>query len=488
MLFFIAFFACINAIAQTQIGIIKSPQWNLIASYDSKFGNTLELSNNSLAMIVGIPKEDFAILSLDHKLAQNWLTPLAGYPLTIGKFKSKILVIAASDRSFLKSFSGSYKAYLLDEKTGKVLSEKIIYDGNKDYIEEPDFYFAKDGSYFRMSIRLTSMKRKATIFAVSKSDKLYRTTQNFSIINYDADLNQKETVEPRMPEGDSWTISNGTDGSFFIATVDNKNAKVNIATYISSGADPLKVISIPIDVRKGGEIRSFKCIAGTKPFISYLAVVYENTAKEISLLISRLDFKDGSSKLSKEVFDSKHVKELQRSFVPVNNKLDDLQFTKIDFLGVKNLAEYGDKIMVSVAAAYVESSKYGTITFEGSLLMNIYDQELKGLYHQFIPRTYMSLDGEGSDIAYTLKNNTLRMIANVRSGSLSSVSSWYGEMDFVSGKMLKFTKVPDKEIKGGFYVHTPAVTWLDQSFILPYFDKQRIFRTTLDAQMQLLSY
>ena len=42
----------------------------------------------------------------------------------------------------------------------------------------------------------------------------------------------------------------------------------------------------------------------------------------------------------------------------------------------------------------------------------------------------MSLDGEGSKVAYALKDNTLRMIANLRSGGFSSVYSLYAEMDF----------------------------------------------------------
>jgi hypothetical protein len=488
MLLLTALLAYNVTFGQTQVGIIKDPEWKLIASYDSKFGNTLNLSDNSMAMIVSIPKIDFAIINIDHNLAQKWLTPLNGYPLAIGKFKNNILVIAASDRAFLKSFSGAYKAYLLEEKTGKILSEKVIYDGNKDFIEEPDFFFAQDGSYFRMSVRLTSMKRKVTVFAVSKSDKSYRSTQGFSIINYDANLNQREIVQPRMPAGDIWTLSNGTDGSLFIATVDNKGGTISAATYISSNTDPLKVVTIPFDLRKGKEVNSIMSTSGRKPFINYLAVVYENTEKDVTLLTSKIDFKDGTSKVAKEIFDKKHVKELEKSFIPVNKKFDDLQFSKIEFLGIKHIDEYGDKLLVGVSPSFVQSSKYGSVTFDGSLLMNIYDQDLKRQYHQFLPRTYMSLDGEGSKIAYSLKDNKLRMVANMRSGSFSSVSSLYGEMDFTTGKMFKTTKVPDKDIKGGFYVNTESVTWLDNSFILPYFDKQRVFRTTIDVQMQLLNY
>ncbi|WEK17689.1 MAG: hypothetical protein P0Y49_12870 [Candidatus Pedobacter colombiensis] len=484
----IAFFACNTTFGQSQIGIIKDPQWNLVAAYDSKFKNTINLSDNSLAMVVGVPKVDFAVVNIDCKLAQKWLTPLSGYPLTIGKFKNNILVVAASDKNFIKNFGGAYKAYLLEEKTGRVLSEKIIYEGNKDFIEEPDFFFATDGSYFRMSVRLTLMKRKTGILALYQSDKSYPQTQDFSIINYDGDLNQREIIHPRMPEGEQWTTSNGADGSLFIATVDNKGGKISAATYIANSADPLKIVTIPMDIRKGRVISSILSTASAKPFINYLAIVYENMDKETTLITAKIDFKDGTSKVTKDVFDSKRVKELRKTFVPVNKTFDDLKFAKIEFLGVKHITEYGDKLLVSVAPSFFQASNNVAVTFDGSLLMKIYDQEVKELYHQFIPRTYMSLDGEGSKIAYSLKGNVLRMVANMRTGSLSTTSSLFAEMDFTTGKMLSTSKIYNRDIKRGFYVNTESVTWLNESFILPYYDKQRVFRTTIDAQMQLLSY
>lgn len=487
-LLLIAFFTCFKSVGQTQVGLIKDPQWNLVNAYNNKFKNTINLSDNSLAMVVGIPKADFAVVSIDHQLNQKWLTPLNGYPLTIGKFKNNIMVVAASDKNFFKNFGGSYKAYLLEEKTGKVLSEKIIYEGNKDFIEDPDFFFANDGSYFRMSVRLTLMKRKTGIMAVYQSDKSYPKTQAFSIINYDANLNQREIIQPRMPEGEQWITSNGPDGSLFIATVDNRGGKISAATYISNSADPLKVVTIPIDIRKGKEINSILSTAGAKPFINYLAVVYENSDKEMTLISAKIDFKDGTSKLAKDVFDNKRIKELQKSFVPVNKAFDDLQFTKIEYLGVKHIIEYGDKLLVGVGPSFFQSSNNIAVTFDGSLLMKVYDQEMKEMYHQFIPRTYMSLDGEGSKVAFSLKGNTLRMVANMRNGSLSTLSSLFAEMDFTTGKMIKTNKIFDKEIKRGFYVNTESVTWLNESFILPYYDKPRIFKMTLDAQMQLLNY
>ena len=477
-----------NLFSQTQQAVIKDPSWKVVAMFDSRYGTTLSLPSNNVAMIISTEKSDFSIVDMNDKLAEQWNTPLKGYPLAMGKYKGKILVIAATEKTFFKTFTGSYKAYLLDEKTGKQLSEKIIYDGNPEFIEQPDFFFAPDGSYFRMTVRLTSMKRKGNILGFSPSDKNYRLTQGYSIINYDEQFNLKQRTEPAFPNGRSYTTSNGTDGSLFIAAVDDEGGVINASTYLSNSNSPLKTISVPLDLRKGSNVKSIFSIAGAKPLTNYLAIIYTNKDKETTLLTLKLNFADGSVLSEKEVFDGKHEKMLVKSFQPANKKFDDLQFSKLEFLGLTHMEEFGDRLLVSVSPSFFESNGKIAATFDGSVLINVYDEALKPVYHQFIPRTYMSVSGEGSKVSYQLNSNTLRMIANMRSGSFSGVSSLYAEMDFKTGQVLAINKIPDSDIKSGFYVNTESVSWLNGSCILPYFDKQRILRTTRDVQIQLVGY
>lgn len=481
-------FLTIQLFSQTQQAIMKDPAWTVLAGYDSKYGTSLSLPGNNTAMVVNIPNADFAVLNINDKLIEQWVSPLKGYPLAIGKYKEDILVIAASDKSFFKTFGGSYKAYLLDKITGKILMEKVIYEGNNDFIEQPDFFFGSDGSYFRMSVRLTAMKRKVYIFGVSTSDKAYRETQGLKIINFDKQFNQIQKITPVFPDGEAWTSSNGLDGGVFIAAVSRSSGVINAATYTSSDAQPLKTISIPLDLKKGSTVQSISSTAGAKPFINYLAVIYTDQNKETALLTIKINFASGTFESAKEAFDSQHVKMLNKSFQAVNNKFDNLQFSKIEFLAIKHIEEFGEHLLVSVSPVFTAGGYASSGRFDGSVLMNVYDPHLKQIYHQFIPRTYMSFIGEGSNMAYSLSSNTLRIIANMKTGPLSSVSSLYAEMDFNTGQMLKMSEIPGNDIKSGFYVNTESVSWLSGSYILPYFDKQRVLRTTKDVQLQVLSY
>lgn len=468
---------------QSQIGILKDPKWKAMSAYDSKYGTIAPLSNKTNAIIVDVPDQDFAIVNLAADLNEKWLIPLKGFPLAIGEFRGQVLVIAASDRSFSKSFVGPYIAYLLELKTGKVSAEKTIYEDSKEYLEDPEFFFAKDGSYFRMSTRLTGMKRKYKYAGVNKSDKEYGITQSFRVINFDSYLNEKERINPVMPEGDTWTVSSSDAGSFLITVFDKKTKKLNVATYISNVAEPLKTVSIPVDVHKSAGIYRIKTTVGQDPFINYISFTSMNPKKETTLFICKVDFKNGTFKIENEVFDEKHVKELRKSFVPLNKDYDNLEFYKLGLLSVKHIAEYDGKLLVSLSSSYAETVN---AAFDTSLLINVYDQQLKKLYHQFIPRKYMSQEGEGNDIAFSLKNNTMRMVANSKTGMFGFWTYLYIEMDFLTGKMLKINKIPAADIRAGSHIDTSSVLWYDDYFMLPYFGYRNMLSSKVSFQLQLL--
>jgi hypothetical protein len=474
-----------TAFTQSQVGILKDPKWKAMSAYDSKYGTIAQLSNKTNAIIADVPDQDFAIVNLDADLNEKWLSPLKGFPLAIGEFRGQVMVIAASDRSFSKSFVGPYIAYLLEMETGKAIVEKVIYEDSKAYLEDPEFFFAKDGSYFRMSTRLTGMKRKYKYAGVNKSDKEYGATQNFSVINFDDHLNEKERINPVMPDGDTWTVSN-SDASSFLITVFDKNAKkLHVATYVSSIAEPLKTVSIPVDLHNSSEIRGIRTAVGKDPFVNYVSFVYANAQKEMTLFACKVDFKDGTFKVEHEVFNDKYLKELRKTFVPFNKDYDDLEFYKTGFLSVKHIAEYEGKLLISLSSSYILIGK-GSAAFDTSVLLNVYDQDLKKLYHQFIPRRYMSQEGEGNEIAFSLKNNTMRMIANNKSGMFANWTYLYIEMDFSTGQILKINKIPAGDIKKGAHIDTPSVLWYDDYFMLPYFGFRTILSSKITVQLQLL--
>lgn len=482
------------ATAQNQIAILKKPEWNSISTYDSKYGTSLELTNNTSAMIVTVPKEDFAIVAVDEKLAQKWLTPLTGFPMAMGKLKNNIIVIASTERSYFKSNNNTFKAFTLDESTGKVLSEKIIYDGNKEFVEVPAFYFDKDGSYFKMSSRLTEMKRKLHVglpivaaFTVKNIEKRHRSTQNFSIINFDDQLNQKEIIDPIMPDGDTWSISFNKDGSFLITTVDKNLAKLNIATYISSNEKPLKTISIPFNLGKAGDYSPIKCNSGKQVLQNNIAFLYTNPNKDLELLVAKLNFNDGTFISTTEVLDKNHLKEISKSYVPVSKKLDEITINS-RYLQVKNIEEFGDKLLVGFASSYQIMYKNVITYYEGSIILNAYNTQLKQLYRQYIPRDYKIMNtNQGADISFSLKNQNLRMIANTNT-SASTIVAMYCEMDINSGQMIKTNLIEKDDLKNGYYANTNSISWNPKSITIPYFDTPGMLSNKVDIQLQQLTY
>ncbi|GGG96664.1 hypothetical protein [Pedobacter zeae] len=483
-----------NAFTQQQINVIKKPTWNIRASYDSKYGSKVDLSGNAIAMIVDVPNADFAVVTIDDKLSQKWITELSGFPMAIGKFKNNIMVIAATDHSYFKSFSNQFKAYLLEEKTGRLVSEKIIYDGSKDFVEMPEFFFSEDGAYFKMATRLTSLKRKVHIglpivgfFTALKMDKDFNESQSYTVIDFNDKLEQIQKMEPDMPDGDTWKASCGDDGSFIISTVDASKGKCNVAIYLSSSPSPLKTVSIPVDAFNQDDISSITFASSKKPLINYIGIFYKNANKERSTLIARIDFNNGTFTSIKEVFDKAHLKELQKSFVPANKKFDDLDFSDIKYLNIRNISEYNNTLLVTISPKYSVSSSRGSFTSEGSVLMNGYDAQMKPLYHQFLPRTYLSRGmGEASDLSFNQTENTLRILANQSDGG--SVATIYAEMDLGSGKINKISMIPKDDIKSSYYANTESISWLNNSFIIPFVERMGIFSKKVDLQLLQLKY
>lgn len=490
-----AFFA-IASFAQSQLQVLKKPQWNIISSSDSRYGTRLNLNDDNVAMIVNVPKADFAVVAIDNKLQQKWLVTLDGFPMAMGKFKGNILVVAATDYSYSKSFTNTFIGYLIEEKTGKVITKKNLYNGTSDYMEEPQFFFANDGSYFKMTVRLTAMKKKSrvnstllplvTYFSNLGTDKDFATTVDYNLIDFDSQLEQAQKTNPIMPLGETWDAYCAEDGTLLILTRDSKLAQCNLAFYTSGKREPLKTIMVPVDFYKKTRGGNVQFASSEAPLVYYFSLVYQNVNQDASLLVAKIDFRDNTTTIEKEIMDKAHTKELIKSFVVVNKKFDDIYFSSA-YLDVKSIKEYGSQVLVAVSPNYTVSYQRSSYNADESVLLNVYDQKLKQQYHQFIPRYYGSLKGEGSQIAFSLKGDLLRMVANQKRG-LGAVTTRYAEMDMKSGKILKLVELPKDDIRNQYYADTEAMWWQNSSFTLPFVERRGWFSDKVDMQFLQLSY
>jgi hypothetical protein len=67
-------------------------------------------------------KDNFELAAVDDKMQVLWRTTLTGYPLAAGKFKGHILAISADKFEWARrNVINPYTAFLVDEKTGKLL-------------------------------------------------------------------------------------------------------------------------------------------------------------------------------------------------------------------------------------------------------------------------------------------------------------------------------------------------------------------------------
>jgi len=104
-----------------------------------------------------------------------------------------------------------------------------------------------------------------------------------------------------------------------------------------------------------------------------------------------------------------------------------------------------------------------------------------------MPRTYASgTMGEGSELSFNQAENTLRILANQSDGG--SVATMYAEMDLKSGAISKINMIPKDDIKNSYYANTESISWLNNSFVIPFVERMGVFSKKVDLQLLQLKY
>ncbi len=440
--------------AQKQLKHIKDPEWNILND-----GTTppVSLSDGNVALALEITKGGHAVVSVDDQLVQKWATTVKGVPTRIGRLKGKFLVISSIRSENGKSFTRQIIGSFLDEISGKILDEKTLYTYTDIYYEDIDFFLSNDGSYLNISVRKTMMDKRKRIIDFKK-------TTGYRFIEFDDQLNQKQVSEPILLPGEILNSRCDKDGNLMVISNDVSGKAINAAAYTKNKKEPFKTITIPFRPYSTYNSGEFQFSGSKKPLVCYLAVVSD----DLGVMTVKFNFEDGTSTVNKEFITSSYIKELEKTFVPINKKFDDFKFfTKwLEILGIE---EIGDQIVVSISPSKVGAISTVAYTIYGGILLNFYNQDMKKTYHQFVPRTFLSMSGIGGEnIAFRKEGNLLKMVSNLKNTNLSDAIALYMEMDLNSGEMKKMVELPKDPIKNRYYSNPLQICWLKKSFILPF--------------------
>lgn len=442
-------------------------------------GAIVNFENGTTVALVSDRKyKKHAVVSVTPDYRFKWTTAITGDPFCIARLGDNVIVVAATDRSYFKSYNNQYNAFLIDPASGKVLMQKEIYNGSKEFMEFPRFYTSESGKFFKFSVRRTAVKRKVhvglpglgALVTLKTLEKQANTVQRFAIVTIDKNFDMK-TVEPAFPEGTYINSVSNADGDVFVFTMNNKSS-FQVSRYPEGQTQAVSSINQPLGGElkrmldpETGESQLFPVCDDKNPSAVYWGMMVD-AGKGTTLLVSRINFADGSSSLASETFTQDKLRGLKKQFKANNEDVGRLDLGVSENMVLHSLRVFEDRVFV-ITAAQIGSGSFFNFSSE---IVSSFSKDLKLNYQLVIPNRFY-VKSPGTPYAEAELNRTgdvVRFIANADKG-IAAVRSIYGEFNAETGQMLKLTVIPrGKKVSNDAFVNGKAIMWTDKSYTVSF--------------------
>ena len=470
----------------------KEPVFNDFAKNVKEITEKLHFNDNITVYEVKNDNDNFDVVAVDNNLNLLWRTNLKGYCFTIANFKGKILAVACTQYTNYRLHNNTYKGFLLDSKTGNVTLEKVIYQGQQQYLMDVKIMRTEDGSSFKMALTQTEFERRVhfgialpvvTIFPGGNPFAQMKSMTDMLVMDYDENLNVSNTLKPVAENGYLVDMAASANGD--LALVWYTGGVVTVDMYKQGKTTLFGQLSESIDYTKNGDERDFaaadkmQMIASKRnPDVYYIALVEKSTSNEWTLMMCKFDFKKNTHVYGYLVYDNKSMKDLEKAYVPFDKKIDKPDIYAQRLLDVRNISEVDGKLLISVSARYTKPGQYADAICEKSLLINGFDQDLNLLYQQQMPSSCGNflhyLDGgyhvgeTTLDIAEVYDNNKFIV------GSLNATTGQWNNL-------YTLKRLDD------YYPYPQNAMWINGGVILSYYKFKGLTKTNADISLQLIN-
>lgn len=489
LLCYLLLFLPLLTLAQSEAGLLKD-----YAKDVHNMTTPLKFSDKLNIITINGDNNQVQLSAIDNDMNVVWSADLDGYSLSVGKFKGKILVVASTDYGFVKSKNNTYKAYLVDPASGKVLTDKIIYDNDQEYAETPYFFQPEDGSFFKIAVRQTNLTRKMhvglpgmlSLFTINKLENDANATQDITVIEFDDKLNATNTFHPAISDDMFITMECNYAGSLFIAWY-SKDGNVNVLKYPLGKKAPSVEINESFDMHNGSSKRNAAANFKFYPSVKnqdqvFFSVLYKNPDNYQELTVSKLDFVKKTSTPVTEVFTRTHLKELEKAYQPVNKKLDKPFNISDRDLEVRGISELKDRVLVFMSSRSSTSSTINpgaVYVSEGSFIINGYDLDLNLKYNQLFPSGYAIPGFTYLGIGYHKDGDNIHVVAPYKKDG-----AIYGTMNISTGDWSDMVQLPKKKLSGTDFPVADKIFWFDGGFTLPYTRQRGMTKVNQDISLQ----
>jgi hypothetical protein len=425
--------------------------------------SSCKLNEETGVFQINLKDDNFELLAVDNKAQPLWKTQFKGNGITCGKFKGYILAIADSCKSTKKGPLNPYYAYLVDPLTGKTVLEREIFNQKGENNELVNSFFSNNGNDFNLVVRRSN--RDFGFFS-SYKDK----TIDLTIINLNEKL-EPIYIKPHFPVETFVSLTCNTFGDLFLLSV--KDAVTLIATRFEHGTtEPSKPINLKCEfLEKMDLVNGINSITASEKDrnVLYLALAHNNLNDDRELSVASFNFTTGSSISTKEIFDSKHINELEKSYDQFDKSFGKPNIgSQKKQLIVKFFKQQNDYLIAVMSENYYIPSKYSFTYVEKAQIINFYDSNLKLKFQQLMP-VYRQFTDYDLNNGFGFEGNTFNVVANNRKNFTNNPV--YGQINLLTGSWTKL------ELTNPFqnYNADENIIMLKNSLIVPFFKRPEFF-------------
>lgn len=468
------------------IGINKSySQINTLSSKKDFFkGSTamssIRLNANSLAFVSNDSDKSVEIICTDNDFKNKWSAKVDGYFQNAALLGKNLIVLVSTEFTLFTRANSTFKAYLLNSENGRIIREKVLFEGNNEFLTIPYFIANHHNKSYSFAVRETAVKRSvkiapgalAAIYLIKKLNDQIQKVKTFNVLTFDENLEQKEILSPDLPAGQFIGIQRTINSDLYTAVSDNKKGII-ISRYLPGKDTPVKSVTEPYSFKSGLLGTDYlndhlKFIADTiNNHIVYVSGAFKS-ADNFIMLFNKYDFETDQHKRFTKNYTKTEVKALEKSYEPVNKKYKKLSLASPGQLELVEsvINENGYFLVVSdfqiIPPGFNERTP-PVERSEGIIVYNL-DKNMAVKTISTIPRYYSGI--KRAEIKTYQKGKQLYIMA----AHYDDAQFLLSEINTISGKVEEIRLIsPEKAGRTDFPALSTAII-SDHTVILPVFD------------------
>jgi hypothetical protein len=182
----------------------------------------LRLKENEIVAAVELKTKSWGIIKINDGGMTKWKSPIKGITLGLGKMEGDLIAFYADEKIWPKKVT----AVLLDEHTGKIKNEKVIYESTEPHAFDINVLNKPSGDFDRLIIRLTEYKTKNAVIG-GNTLLLFKTKKITELkVNKDLTTDAKSNFQVEALKNDFIGCLVDNDSNLFFISQSGKDVIV----------------------------------------------------------------------------------------------------------------------------------------------------------------------------------------------------------------------------------------------------------------------